>query len=421
MALDLTALDSVLKQHYHSDAIKNLVYRKNPFLAMVPKVTNFGGKNWPLPLRFADPQNRSADFRSAQRSNSGGPSSRGSSAFEDFVLTRVSNYGTAELDAEAVEAAQNDIDTFVREAANEIDGLLRGLSNDLAFDIFRDGSGLKGVIATASNAANSVITFTDSTAARNFEKGMLLEASATAGGSRRSPSDIPEVLAVNRQGNSITVSLNVTTLGSAWTAGDFVYQYGDGPNSGSNKKITGLAGWIPSSAPSSTAFFGVNRTQDSTRLAGVRYNGSAETIEEALIGAHMELAIEGGDPDVVFMNHSNTAELIKQLGSKKDYVSVEVAGVGFQGIRVMTTEGELMVMSDRNCPVGTAYMLQMDTWGLYSLGEAPRILGPESNGAGDGLRMLRLANDDGYEVRAGFRAQLGCDAPGYNAVITLAS
>jgi hypothetical protein len=419
MALDLTALDSVLKQHYHSDAIKNLVYKKNPFLAMIPKMTRFGGKNLPLPLRFADPQNRSADFRSAQRSNSGGPSTRGSSAFEDFVLTRVKNYGTAELDAEAVQAAQADIDTFVREAANEIDGLLRSISNDLAFDLFRDGSGLKATIATASVAANSVITFNEAGAARHFEKGMLLEASATAGGSRRSPTDIPEVIAVDRSGNSITVNANVTTYGSPWAASDFVYQYGDGPNGGANKKVTGLAGWVPSTAPTSSSFFGVDRTQDATRLGGVRYDGSAETIEEALIGAHMELAIEGGDPDVVFMNHLNTAELIKQLGSKKDYVEVNVAGVGFQGVRVMTTEGELTVMSDRNCPPGTAYMLQMDTWGLYSLGEAPRILGQE--GDEDGLRMLRLANDDGYEVRAGFYAQVGCDAPGYNAVITLAS
>jgi len=421
MPLDLTAMDAVLKQHYHSEAIKNLVYKKNPFLAMIPKMTRFGGKNLPLPLRFADPQNRSADFRSAQRSVSGGPSTRGSSEFEDFVLTRVKNYGTAELDRETVLAAQSDIDTFVRQAANEIDGLLRGITSDLAFDLFRDGTGLKGRVQSATSVANSVITLQTATDARNFEVGMLLEASATAGGARRSATDIPRVVAVNRQGGTITVSLNVTTLGSAWALNDFIYQYGDGPNAGANKKISGLGAWLPSTAPTSSPFFGVDRSRDTTRLGGVRYNGAAETIEEALIGAHMELAIEGGDPDVVFMNHSNTAELIKQLGSKKEYTEVEVAGVGFTGIKVMTTEGELMVMSDRNCPVGTAFMLQMDTWGLYSLGEAPHIHSPTSEEGLSSGGMLRLTNDDGYEVRAGFYAQVGCDAPGFNAVITLPS
>ena len=249
---------------------------------------------------------------------------------------------------------------------------------------------------------------------------MRLVVSATAGGSLRSATATCLVEGVNRQGGTITVDVANPNGTLSWASGDYIYVYGDAPAGGANKKVTGLAGWLPSSAPSSASFFGVDRTQDTTRLAGVRYDGSAETIEEALIGAHMELAIEGGDPDVVFMNHTNTAELIKQLGSKKEYCEVNVAGVGFTGIKIMTTEGELMVMSDRNCPVGTAYMLQMDTWGLYSLGEAPHIFSPTSE-EGSSPQMLRLTTTDGYEVQAGFYAQVGCDAPGFNAVVTLPS
>lgn len=416
--LDLTAMDAVLKQHYHSDAIKNLVYKKNPFLAMIPKMTSFGGKNLPLPLRYSDPQNRSATFDHARRAAAGGPSVRGASAFEDFILTRVKNYGTAELDRETVLAAKSDIDTFVRQAANEIDGLLRSLSNDLAFDLFRDGTGLKGVIS--GTPSTTVITLATASDARNFEKGMRLVVSATAGGALRSATATCLVEGVDRQGGTITVDVADPATTLSWASGDFVYVYGDAPAGSANKKISGLSAWLPSAAPSATAFFGVNRTQDATRLGGVRYDGAAETIEEALIGAHMELAIEGGDPDVVFMNHSNTAELIKQLGSKKEYAEVSVAGVGFTGIKVMTTEGELLVMSDRNCPVGSAYMLQMDTWGLYSLREAPHIFSPTDDESA-APQMLRTTTTDGYEVQAGFYAQVGCDAPGFNAVITLPS
>jgi hypothetical protein len=58
-------------------------------------------------------------------------------------------------------------------------------------------------------------------------------------------------------------------------------------------------------------------------------------------------------------------------------------------------------------------MLQLDVWKLYSLGKAPRILDA------DGLKMLRESSADAVEVRAGYYAQLGCRAPGWNANVKL--
>jgi hypothetical protein len=37
----------------------------------------------------------------------------------------------------------------------------------------------------------------------------------------------------------------------------------------------------------------------------------------------------------------------------------------------------------------------------------------------DGNRMLRIYNQDALEARIGYYAQLGCDAPGYNATIAM--
>ena len=59
-------------------------------------------------------------------------------------------------------------------------------------------------------------------------------------------------------------------------------------------------------------------------------------------------------------------------------------------------------------------MLQMDTWKLYSLGKAPKILDHDS------LKMLRESSSDAVEVRVGYYAQLGCKCPGYNVNIKLA-
>ena len=58
-------------------------------------------------------------------------------------------------------------------------------------------------------------------------------------------------------------------------------------------------------------------------------------------------------------------------------------------------------------------MLTKDTWKLYSLGAAPKILDS------DGLKMLREASADSVEVRVGYYAQLGSNAPGFNGIVKL--
>ena len=42
---------AALKQHYTNERIENMVYKDNPFLAMISKYENFGGQNLKLPIR----------------------------------------------------------------------------------------------------------------------------------------------------------------------------------------------------------------------------------------------------------------------------------------------------------------------------------------------------------------------------------
>jgi hypothetical protein len=114
------------------------------------------------------------------------------------------------------------------------------------------------------------------------------------------------------------------------------------------------------------------------------------------------------------MNYAKYAELEKALGSKVQYVDLKVsADVGFRGIQINGPRGVIKVIADQNCPSNVAYMLQLDTWKLYSLGKAPKILDS------DGMKMLRESNADAVEIRIGYYAQLGCKAPGFNARIAL--
>ena len=411
--LDLSSFDAALKVHYTDQRVKNLVYRNNPFLAAVPKYEYFGGKNLPIPIQTGVPQGRSATFTDANT-----PAVQTAGNYEDYVLTRTRNYAVATIDNETLEASVGRANAFMEAAASEIDGALRSLTQDLAGNLYRNQFGVRGEVGVAVAGPPTIITLSNPSDVVRFEVGMTLVAApaANAGGALLLGGATTVILAVNRDLGEIEVD-NVAFGGLA--ANDNLIQLGDAANGGDPLKMAGLESWLPAVAPGpGDLFFGVNRSPDPSRLAGQRYDGTAETIEEALIGAGSLLFREGGRPDLVFMNPLSYSELIKSLGSKVVYDVVrssDVAEVFFDSVKVYTPSGQVSVVADPNCPTGVAYMLQLDTWKLYSLGMCPKIL------MTDGLRFLRSVDSDAVTVRAGYYSQLGCTAAGWNARVALAT
>jgi hypothetical protein len=400
MALDLTSFASALKSHYTNDRVENMVYQDNPLLALMPKMESFGGKNLPIPIIYGNPQGTSATFATAQANKT-------SSKLKDFVLTRVRDYSLASIDNETLEASKGNANAFMEAATTEIDGALHSCSRRLAIAMYGSGSGSIGQVLAGATGTTFTLKNTDDVT--NFEVGQeLVFSTADGGGSVKAGS--VTVNGIDRDSGVITVdalTAIAATVGAA--TNDYVFQQGD-----YDARLSGLRAWVPDSAPASTAFFGVDRTADVTRLGGIRFDGSAMPIEEALIGAASRVAREGGKPGHCFMNYSKFADLEKALGSKVQYVDVKAnAEIGFRGIQINGPRGPIKVIPDQNCPSKRAFMLQMDVWKLYTLGKAPRILDA------DGMKMLREAASDSVEIRVGWYGQMGCRAPGHNVNIKL--
>jgi hypothetical protein len=420
-ALNMQSFDAALKVHYTDLRVKNLVYKNNPFLAAIPKYEAFGGRNLPIPVQFGVPEGRSQNFQDALGLQTAGN-------YTEFVLTRVRNYGIASIGNEVLEASVGDANAFMQAASSEIDGILRAVTQDLAGSMYGTGFGNRGTIGALNPAppvppAQYEITLAEPADVVRFEVGMALT-SNVPGGLPATAKGLGAIVAVNRDTGVLTIDPAAPgftfpatpAIGAAPAVGEFLFQWGD--DTSTRSKITGLGGWLPDVAPvaGDPALFGVQREVDPTRLAGVRYNGSGMTIEEALISASALLFREGGRPDICFVNPVTYADLIKSLGSKVVYDlmrSSDVADVFFEAVRVHTPSGAVSVVADPNCPVSRAYLLQMDTWKLYSLGMAPKIL------MTDGMRILRNADSDSVQVRTGFYAQMGTSAPGWNCNITL--
>lgn len=416
MGATTTNFVGILKELYSDQAINNLVYKTRPTLALLQKDENFYGKYFPQPIITANPQGRSHDFSRAQAR-----SLLTQSKIDSFFITRTQNYGVAVLSTEVIESSKSNQGAFISAASVEINGAINAVSNDLSIDIYKSGLGERGQVGSV---LNKTITLAVTSDVVNFEVGMELMVSngSTKTNALRSlaGSDGLIITSINRSTGVLTFNAaNVTTTIVGTTTGDWLFVRGDRGSDAylsttALPKLVGFEGWLPDSVSASESFFGVDRSVDVQRLAGILYDGSAQPIEEALISATAEIAIAGGNADYCFVNPRKYAELEKSLGSKVMYVNLEgPAKVFFTGIQIYGQSGPIKVLPDRNVPYAKAFMLQLDTWTLRSLGQLVRPINIDS------LEMLRQSTSDGVEIRYASYSQLSCAAPGWNCKISL--
>ena len=427
---------AALKELYTDDKeyMKDLVYKENPFLALVPKNESpdgFAGKYIPVPLEYGTPQGRAHTFANAQTQQT--PTQLASFfvyVIEDYQLVTITNL--------LMEQTKTNAGAFVDAAKLQMDGGFRNITNNIAFELFGSGTATRGSSTASSSqtgASPNVVTLPLSSAQTvvAFEVGMLLVASTTDGGAIGTTGVV--ITGVDRAagvitGNGITLSTGATvaSLDANWAIGSgvaYMTIYGDLPTTGATSTgsylaLSGLAAWIPVTTPASNdSFWGVNRSADPTRLAGCRFNAQAYTIEEGMTNALAFLNREGGKPDLCVMDFASYAALVNALGAKVQYVQVnhDEVEVAFEGITFQSAYGRVTVLADRSCPPQTAYLLTMNTWKLRSLGKVPHIL---TYGM-EGLEGLRVGNADALEIRIGYYGNLICSAPGWNCVVQLSA
>lgn len=407
-AADTTALNAVLKTLYNQKKVNLLTYPDNPFYAMVQKRTDFVGANKVVALRNGSPQGRGAAFASALNNIT-------ASTYNKFTVTRVRDYAFGQITTEAIRASKNDAGALVDGLKTEVDGAVYTCMRSLAINMFLNGGGARGRISSTSSVAGTSITLSNVSDVVNFEVGMVLNLSANDGTTGAKRVGTVTLTGVDRTAGTLTASANWNTITGA-AVNDYIFQNGD--IEATKSMVSGLAAWIPATAPTSgDSFFGLDRSTDPVRLAGVRYtSGSGGPIEEILIDVAALVSREGGRPDVAFMNPLDYANFVKALGSKVSYdrvASIDEPDVGFEAVKLMGPKGPVKVVPDLNCPKGIGYMLTLNTWSLNSLGPAPGILEE------DGMRILRNYNSDDYIVRVGYYANLVCEAPGWNAYFLL--
>lgn len=417
-----SSVSGILKELYDQQKVQWLTYKDNPTLAMMKKIEMFPGKYYPVPVVYGLSQGSSATFSSAYNNQT-------SPLVAEFLVTRVADFSLATIDGQLLAAAQTDPGAFIDGAELMIDAAFQNATNRIASAMFRNGAGTIGQIASVVNVSgtNYLLTLTNPDDAVQFEQGQTLVAVQNVDGSGTAPTDVGSVALINRSLGTLNIT-SATNIASDWPATYYLAVQGDLPNASNNNfqptgssgtnsllKLAGFAAWLPISGPPvSDTFFGVNRNIDTQRLAGVFFNGSSFSLEEALLQGTGRIALNGGRSDTGICSYSTYTALITSLGSKVQYIDEKIGDIGFRGVQVNGANTVMSVFPDRSCPDGVIYCLEMDTWVLRSQNPAPHILKYM-----DEIEILRVPGQDAAELRVGMYGNMYCTKPGHNGVIQI--
>ena len=369
-AMTQGTVPQILKELYDNQKVHWLTFKDNPTYAMLHKEEKFPGKFFPQPVVYGLSGGVSATFGSAF-ANQQSPN------VAEFLVTRTSDFSIA---------------TVTLVAANTYAVLL-------------------------VNPDDAV----------QFEKGLTLVSVQFVDGTGLMPVDAALITAVNRNTGVLTVT-SLTNLVVDWPALYFLAVQGDLPNAvnfnfqpiGSNTtnsllRIAGFAAWLPLAGPPLVdSFFGVNRNLDTQRLAGVTFDGTALSMEEASLQGTGRIALNGGRVDTGIASFATYTAIIISLGSKVQYIDEKIGEIGFRGVQVNGANTVVSIFPDRSCPDGVIYFLELDSWTLRSQNPSVHILKYM-----DEIEILRIPGADSAELRVGGYKNLYTNRMGHNGVVAV--
>lgn len=407
MTATITSISGILKRLYPEPRVARMMYENHPFFGMVPKQTNFEGEELQISLSFAPTAGRSPDFTRAQANKAG-------AQYEPYRVTRIKDYSLFSLETEAIRASASNYGALAKATKTEGDAAFGAIEANIAWQIFRNGGGARGQIAATSVDTITLSNIDDIVA---FEVGWVFQADdedGQAGSTLDNPLDRATVVSVDVDLGEVTFD----ALPASFGVNDFLFMDGD-----YGVALSGLEAWIPATTPSATPFFGVDRSQHPTRLGGQRFTLTRaihQTLTRGFTRVCARMKREQSKADYILMNPSDWAIFVNEQQDRTKIETMVYArnekrtlDFGYSAIRFAGAMGMLDVIPDPDCPQGTAYILQMDTWKLCSLGKMPGWLNE------DGQQMLRESAADAIEGRLGYYANLTCRAPGWNGTVDI--
>src|SRR6185437_8595294 len=150
---------AALKELYKDDKdyLKDLVYKENPLLALVPKDESpdgMAGKYLPVPIEYGIPMGRAHTFANAQNQQT-------APQLGSFFVYIIEDYQLVTITNLLMEQTKTNAGAFVDSAKLLMDGGFRSITNNIAFELFSNGYASRGVIGSITkNGATNAVSIT---------------------------------------------------------------------------------------------------------------------------------------------------------------------------------------------------------------------------------------------------------------------
>jgi hypothetical protein len=357
-----------LKEWYRGAVVADLVNKNHPWLGLVRK-TEARGNFVVRPVKYANVTGQSALYATANTNI--GPAAR-----ERWTSYHIDNYVKCRIENKIIELSLGDDASFRAALTDEVDSAHSAFANDLHFELLARHA--KGARAKAGDQSGYTLPEIKlgTGEARFFEVGMKVQRSDSGQASLDHSGEEENVAEVDRANDTITLTSDFT---SATVATDYIYRSGD-----FNVKADSLASWLPGSGVSGTAFNGIVRSVDPTRLAGVdgvKGSGSYPYLSY-LVQTGARLYLQGQAPNICLMNPIDVAGLAIETegrGARYDKLTATSGTLSFTSLEVATGGGVVPVVSEPAVGSDTAFMGDRDAVELYSAGGVPRMFDKDGN------------------------------------------
>lgn len=405
----------ILKTYLHGQRIETLALRDHPTLDRIPKEEDFVGEDEPFVVYTKPGVAVSGSFATAQAqaSNGGG---------HKFRLTNGRLYGFVTLDDESLERTRNRQGSFVDLKKQEAEGTISYMGEILSSQLFGDGGGaIAQLSSNPANSASQTFTLLNKGQINAIEVGQQLVASDALGASTSDAlrtANYVTVTAVNRNDGTFVGTQSADV--SSWAANDYLFlrdTFGGASADNNTIPIKGLRAWFPL-VPTSTSFFGVDRTEDD-RLTGSRYTteatGSALTrLQAGATKTYERFRGKPRDGVVTPQTFLDIAIELQNTGPNRSFdKKIDTGRAGYKALEFMTTYGDVSVLGDASCIDGDGWLLSMDTLVLKSMRKLIHVMDA------DGQEMRAASTTPTYEMRLVAYPQLGVRRPTENCRISM--
>lgn len=382
-----TTVDWIYKRNYRPGQVADLATRGRPLFHMAKKIDDFTGSAYYYSMRAGNPASVGKTFSTVQ-TNSGVMKGK------QFAATRVKSYGDIKLDGEAIMASRDNPGAFMKLVTETTDAAIDEMCDRIAFEMYRDGKGVRG---RATTIATNLLTV-GTADARNFKVDMVLVVSSLSTGLSIRTGGTGQMIVTNVDEDAGTITVDDAAAYTGFTTNDYLYATTD-----QAACIEGLAAIIPLTAPvvGTDSFRGVDRSADANRYAGARIDDTATNIEENAGLLAVKVSSRGKKADLLLLNPLNTWVVARRLNSQVVYdTDKSSVTYGFETLMISTPAGTLKCVSDHHCPTNRGYIGKLSTLELHTLGAAPHII------ADDKQQMARVYNADSVEARLRFMGNL---------------